>query len=168
MHVLSGDGEQDRERLQSVFPPDTPMYFQQKPADKLAYIQELQATKGRVLFIGDGLNDAGALRQADVGIVISHSSQQFSPSSDVILDSACWPSFSKYLEFIRNSKNLLYIAFVFAGLYNLIGIFFAVQGLLSPVVAAVLMPLSSISIVLLGFAGSYSLSYFSLKYARKR
>jgi Cu+-exporting ATPase len=167
LHILSGDGEHDRERLEEVFPANTPMYFQQSPADKLAYIQNLQASKGRVLFIGDGLNDAGALRQADVGIVVSHSSQQFSPSSDVILDSTCWPSFSKYFEFIRNSKSLLYIAFIFAGLYNLIGLFFAVQGLLSPVVAAVLMPLSSISIILLGFAGSYGLSYFYFRNPRK-
>jgi Cu+-exporting ATPase len=167
LHILSGDGEHDRARLEEVFPANTPMHFQQSPADKLAYIQNLQASKGRVLFIGDGLNDAGALRQADVGIVVSHSSQQFSPSSDVILDANCWSFFSNYFEFIRNSKSLLYIAFIFAGLYNLIGLFFAVQGLLSPVVAAVLMPLSSISIILLGFAGSYSLSYFYFRNSSK-
>lgn len=167
LHILSGDGEHDRERLEEVFPANTPMHFQQSPGDKLAYIQGLQASRGRVLFIGDGLNDAGALRQADVGIVVSHSSQQFSPSSDVILDSSCWSSFSKYFEFIRNSKHLLYIAFIFAGLYNLIGLFFAVQGLLSPVVAAVLMPLSSISIILLGFAGSYGFSYFYFRNSSK-
>lgn len=168
LHVLSGDGEQDRGLLEEIFPVNTAMRFQQAPADKLAYIQELQDKGERVLFIGDGLNDAGALRQADVGIVISHSSQQFSPSSDVILDEKAWLSFADFFNYLNDSRSLLYVAFAFAGLYNIIGLFFAVQGLLSPVVAAVLMPLSSISIILLGFVGSYSLSYFSLKRGGKQ
>lgn len=161
LHVVSGDGEQDRKRLTALFPEGTELHFQQEPADKLDYIQQLQATGKRVLFIGDGLNDAGALRQADVGIVISHSSQQFSPSSDVILDETDWPSFARFLAYVKKSRTLLYLAFGFAALYNVIGLFFAVQGLLSPVVAAILMPLSSISIIFLGFVGSYSLAYFS-------
>jgi Cu+-exporting ATPase len=160
LHVVSGDGEQDRERLLHLFPAHTQLLFRQQPADKLEYIRKLQSSGARVCFIGDGLNDAGALRQADVGIVISHSSQQFSPSSDVILNESSWPSFNQFIKYINKSKMLLYIAFIFAGLYNLIGLYFAVQGLLSPVVAAVLMPFSSISIIVLGFFGSYGLAFF--------
>ncbi len=168
LHVLSGDGEQDRERLEAMFPAGTAFYFKQEPADKLDYIQHLQDEQSRVLFIGDGLNDAGALRQADVGIVISHSSQQFSPSSDVILDESAWPLFAHFLSYVKKSKTLLYLAFVFAALYNLVGLFFAVQGLLSPVVAAILMPLSSITIIFLGFAGSYFLAYFTFRNESKQ
>jgi len=168
LHVLSGDGEQDRERLEAIFPVGTAYHFKQEPADKLDYIQHLQEKGDRVLFIGDGLNDAGALRQADVGIVISHSSQQFSPSSDVILDVRAWAPFARFLSYVKKSKTLLYLAFIFAALYNLIGLFFAVQGLLSPVVAAILMPLSSISIIFLGFVGSYFLAYFTFRKVGKQ
>jgi len=160
LHVVSGDGEQDQARLRELFPDGTKLLFKQKPADKLDYIRGLQTSGERVCFIGDGLNDAGALRQADVGIVISHSSQQFSPSSDVILDETSWSTFDQFICYINKSRTLLHLAFIFAGLYNLVGLYFAVQGLLSPVVAAILMPLSSISIIVLGFLGSYSLAIF--------
>ncbi len=159
LRILSGDGPQERSRMERIFPAAATFHFHQSPADKLQHIRALQDSGEKVLFIGDGLNDAGALRQADVGVVISDSAQQFSPSSDAILDAKQWAGFSQFLGFVMQSRKLLYGAFVFAALYNTIGLFFAVQGLLSPVVAAILMPLSSISVIVLGFLGAYLMAY---------
>jgi Cu+-exporting ATPase len=159
LRILSGDGPQERSRMEEIFPAGATFHFHQSPADKLQHIRSLQDQGEKVLFIGDGLNDAGALRQADVGVVVSDSTQQFSPSSDAILDAGQWANFSQFLGFVMQSRKLLNGAFVFAALYNTIGLFFAVQGLLSPVVAAILMPLSSISVIALGFLGAYIMAY---------
>jgi Cu+-exporting ATPase len=110
--------------------------------------------------LGDGLNDAGALVQSDVGISVSDDINNFSPSCDAILDGDSFKKIKQLLQFSKSGKNIIIISFVMSILYNLVGIFFAVQGHLSPVIAAILMPASSISIVLLTTIAS---SLFSRK-----
>jgi Cu+-exporting ATPase len=107
------------------------------------------------MMIGDGLNDAGALKQANVGIVISDKENNFSPSCDGILDARNFGSLLSQLKYLRSAKYIIYGAFVLAFLYNGIGLAFAITGHLSPVVAAILMPLSSITIILYGIIMSY-------------
>lgn len=147
--VISGDNESERVRLQSLFPPSTQMWFNQMPIDKLDRVRHLQSEKKSVLMIGDGLNDAGALLQSNAGIAVTEDVAQFTPSSDAILAGESFKLIPEFLRFSKASVKIVITSFVFAFLYNLVGLFFAVQGQLSPIIAAVLMPASSITIVVL-------------------
>ena len=145
--ILSGDNEGERENLTKLLPTKTKLLFNQKPEDKLEYIKYHQSEGANVLMIGDGLNDAGALAQSNVGIAISENVNVFSPACDAILDAS---KFNQLYNFIKVSKSAIKIikwSFVLSFIYNSVGIYFAVTGQLAPVVAAILMPLSSISIV---------------------
>ena len=145
--MLTGDGEQERERLQECFPATSTLLFRQSPQDKLDYIKRLQENGERIAMIGDGLNDAGALRQSDVGISISDGTAHFSPASDGILDASGFGLLPTFMRFAHTSRRIVIAAFSISFIYNVGGISFALAGLLTPLLAAVLMPLSSISVV---------------------
>jgi len=124
------------------------MFFKQSPHDKLSYIEALQNKNEKVLMIGDGLNDAGALKKSNVGISIAEDINNFSPACDGILDAQSFKNLSKFIKFSKTSKNIIILSFIISFMYNIIGLSFAVQGILSPVISAILMPLSSISVVI--------------------
>lgn len=147
LYILSGDNEGEREVLTQMLPEGVQMKFNQKPDDKLRFIKNLQDQGKKILMIGDGLNDAGALKQSDVGVVISENTNFFTPACDGILDAAEFRDIPKQLWFCKKSTRIIRQAFLFSLFYNIIGISFAVTGNLQPVIAAILMPLSSISIV---------------------
>jgi len=147
LSILSGDNDSERERLAEYFPENTKMYFKQTPFDKLAYIEKLKNNNEKVLMIGDGLNDAGALKISNVGISIAENINNFSPACDGILDSKSFGKLNSFIKFSKTSKNIVIISFVISFFYNVIGLSFAVRGILSPVISAILMPLSSISVV---------------------
>ncbi len=148
MALISGDSSNDKEELSVYFPKSTLMLFGKKPEDKLEFVKKLQLAGRRVLMIGDGLNDAGALAQADVGIAVSENVNNFSPACDAIIEGESFGKLAEMIFFSKSSKNIIIISFVISFFYNFIGLSFAVTGELSPLVAAILMPLSSISIVL--------------------
>ncbi|MDC7994330.1 heavy metal translocating P-type ATPase [Altibacter sp. HG106] len=145
--VLSGDNDGEKAYLSKLLPKKTRFAFNQKPEDKLVFIKRLQQDGKKVLMVGDGLNDAGALAQSDVGIVISENINVFSPACDGILDAARFNDLPRFIQLSEKARAVIKYAFLFSLLYNLIGLGFAVIGHLKPVIAAVLMPLSSISIV---------------------
>lgn len=146
--LLSGDRDESRSRFESVFGRDADLRFNQSPHDKLAYIRDLQSRGERILMIGDGLNDAGALRQSDVGVAVSEDISLFSPASDAVLDARAFLLLPKFTRFAQTSLNVLKSAFGISLLYNAVGISFAASGALSPLVSAILMPLSSLSVIL--------------------
>ncbi len=145
--VLSGDNEGEKEVLTKMLPKNTALHFNQKPDDKLNFIKNLQEKGKNVMMIGDGLNDAGALKQSDVGLVVSENTNVFTPACDGILDAKEFYQIPSFLNFSKKSIQVIKWAFLLSLLYNIIGLGFAVTGHLRPVVAAILMPLSSISIV---------------------
>jgi Cu+-exporting ATPase len=148
LYILSGDNDSEKKRLSEIFPSASGIYFNCSPQHKLDHIFQLQK-KNKVLMVGDGLNDAGALMQSDVGIAVSDNASQFSPACDAILDGNNVNLVDRFLAYARSGKRIVTASFILSILYNIIGLSFAVQGTLSPVIAAILMPVSSISIVLL-------------------
>ncbi len=104
--------------------------------------------------IGDGLNDAGALKQSDIGIAVAEQTNNFTPSSDAIIEAKKLSSLTRFIRLCRANRNIIVASFVMSIVYNVIGLFFAVQGTLSPLIAAILMPSSSLSILLLTFGSS--------------
>jgi len=152
--LLSGDNDRESAALTPLFGTDQNMYFRKSPKDKLQFIKDLQAEGQTVLMIGDGLNDAGALKQGDVGVVITEDTNNFTPASDAVLHADSYPLLPAMLDFAHRSVRLVYGAYILAFAYNLVGLSYATQGTLSPLIAAILMPLSSITIVLYGIAGS--------------
>ncbi|HZY79213.1 MAG TPA: hypothetical protein VFE50_06815 [Cyclobacteriaceae bacterium] len=144
---LPGDGDVDEIVMTSLFPPDTELKFNQRPADNMDYIQHLQEKKSKVLMVGDGLNGTGALKPADVGIAVTDDTGLFTPGSDAILQGNKLQNLDKFLSLAPSSSVILKVAFMISFMYNAIALSFAVTGYLTPLVAAILMPVSSVSVV---------------------
>ena len=152
IHLLSGDQSSERDYLKQWF-ADQQMHFNQLPGDKTEFIKALQAKGHKVLMAGDGLNDSGAIRISDFGLAVTESTSQFSPASDGIVIGNQLMDLNKSLSFSKSSFNLVIAGFILSFLYNIVGLSFAVQAILSPVIAAILMPISSFSVVLLATVG---------------
>lgn len=159
LHLLSGDTDAERQQLQPYFGEASQLHFQQSPTDKLHFIEQLQQQQRSVLMVGDGLNDAGALQQSDVGLVITEQLNNFSPACDAILAAEELERLPQFIRYARAAQWIVFASYSLALIYNVIGLGFAVQGLLSPVIAAILMPLSSVTIVTFGVGMSKLMEY---------
>jgi len=149
LYVVSGDNTAEKKYLSSVFASDECLFFEQRPEDKLDFIKKLQLNGDHVLMLGDGLNDAGALKQSNVGISISEDVYNFSPSCDGILEAGKLELLNKILIFCRGVVKAVKATLVFSLLYNIIVITLAVKGLFTPLVASIIMPVSSLLVVLI-------------------
>ncbi len=147
LSVVSGDNDADAIRLQQLLGHETSLSFRQLPIDKLNHVKALQQQGKQVAMIGDGLNDAGALLQSDCGITISDEVNNFSPACDIILEAKSFSKLESLLKLTRRSKTIIYLSFSISLLYNIVGVGLAVQGEMQPVFAAILMPLSTLSII---------------------
>lgn len=145
LHLISGDNIKEKNKLEPFFKEN--LHFNQSPIDKLNYISNLRKANKNILMVGDGLNDAGALKTANVGITIADDIYHFSPACDGILEATNFKYLTRFIVNNKTTVGIVKISFVLSFFYNLIGLYFAVQGLLSPIIAAILMPASSISVV---------------------
>ena len=145
--ILSGDNEGERKVLEQLLPKGSELVFNQKPEQKLKFIHQLQQKGHRVMMIGDGLNDAGALAQANVGIAISENVNVFSPACDAILDASVLNQLDEHLRLSKNAMLTIKMSFALSLLYNVVGLGFALTGNLLPLVAAIIMPLSTVTII---------------------
>jgi Cu+-exporting ATPase len=163
IYLLSGDNDSEKEHLSAYFPPGQ-MFFNMKPQDKAEFIVGLQKLNKRVLMTGDGLNDAGALMQSDVALSVASKVYHFSPASDAVLEAGRFHLLAQFIRFTRTSRKIVKASFIISFFYNLIGISIALSGRLSPVVAAILMPLSSVSVV--AFATFTTLYFGKLRFRK--
>jgi P-type Cu+ transporter len=154
LSVISGDNETEKENLQKILGKKATLLFHQKPEDKLLYVQQLQRQGEKVMMIGDGLNDAGALKQSDIGVAVTEQTNNFTPGSDAIIEAKQLSKLTKFIHLCQANRNIVLASFILSIVYNIVGLFFAVQGNLSPLIAAILMPASSLSILLITFGSS--------------
>lgn len=148
LSVLSGDDEGEKENLEKIFSGNSRIRFRQSPSEKLDFVKLVQSFNKKVLMIGDGLNDAGALAQSNVGVAVTENISNFSPACDAILDSSELNKVDTFLRFSKQSIKVIILSFIISFIYNVIGLTFAMEGALTPIVAAILMPISSISVVI--------------------
>lgn len=145
--ILSGDNDGEKSALTRMLPKNTQMLFNQKPDQKLKYIQDLQAQGKNVMMVGDGLNDSGALKASNVGVAVSENVNVFSPACDAILDAQSFSKLPHFLAFCKSSITTIKISFCLSIFYNIIGLTFACLGMLSPLIAAAIMPISTLTII---------------------
>ncbi len=153
LSIVSGDNDAERETLFEITGSHAGLKFNQSPHDKLAHIKALQQAGAKVLMVGDGLNDAAALNQSDAGIAVTDNVNNFSPACDAILEASRLHKLHAYLLMARRGRQVIYFSFIVSILYNIIGLSFAAMGMLTPLIAAILMPASSISILIITWAG---------------
>ena len=152
--VISGDNDSDKSLLQRLFPDNTMLIFNQKPHDKKEFIRGLESAGSKTMMVGDGLNDAGALMESSFGLAVTDDISYFSPGSDAIILGNELKNLDKFFEMSRRMRKIIWMSFAISIGYNLIGLYFAVRAELNPIIAAVLMPASSISIVLFTWLSS--------------
>ncbi len=145
-YLLSGDKDFERPLLVYYISNPDHLHFNLSPSDKLDIVADLNK-KSICVMIGDGLNDAAALQSASVGISVVEDQSQFTPSCDAILAAEKMTEFNKYAQFAKSLQYIIIITFGVSIAYNSIGLFFAVQGKLTPLLSAILMPLSSITVI---------------------
>lgn len=146
LFLISGDNDAEAHNLSTYF-DKSHMLFNQKPGDKADFIKKQQDKGNTILMTGDGLNDAGALMQSDVALTIADKVYHFSPASDAVLEADKFYRLAKFIRFTKTSLSIVKLSFTISFFYNVVGIGFAITGNLSPVVAAILMPISSVSVV---------------------
>ncbi|RXK52370.1 heavy metal translocating P-type ATPase [Aquirufa rosea] len=151
--LVSGDKTNHAASLKDWFATEDHMKFECSPMEKMDFIKQLQAEGKKVMMVGDGLNDAGALQQAHVGIAVSDDHLHFTPASDAILQGRSLSRLPEFLNFSKKAITLIKMSFLLSLVYNTIGLSFAVQGNLSPLVAAILMPVNSISMLIIATWG---------------
>ena len=147
LFVLSGDNDGERKNLERMLPEGVSLVFNQKPEQKLEFIKNLQDQGLNVMMVGDGLNDAGALAQSNVGVSISENVNVFTPASDAILDASNFSKILYFLNYAKNAMKTIKMSYGLALTYNVVGISFALTNNLSPLVAAIIMPLSTATII---------------------
>lgn len=162
--LISGDNAASKRYLEKIFPKNSVLQFDCSPTDKLQHIADYQKQNKTVIMVGDGINDAGALRQSDVGISLVKETFAFSPSSDIIMEDKNIVHLNDLIKLNKATMRLIWFGFFYSLIFNFIGIYFSVTGQLSPLIAAILMPSSSLGIIFIAFLG---MNFLSKKYLAK-
>lgn len=146
--LLSGDHDAESGRWRPSF--GDRMRFRQAPQDKLQIVRDRQAAGRHVLMIGDGLNDAGALAAADVGLAVSDDTACLVPACDAVIRGDRLALLPQVLRYARRARHAILLSFWVSVLYNVLGLWLALTGQLTPLATAILMPVSSMTVVGVG------------------
>ena len=122
------------------------------PEEKLRRVEEARA-HGTVLMVGDGVNDAAAIAAATVGVGVHGGAEASMSAADVYLSR---PGLGPLVELVQGAHRTMLVIrnnIIFSIAYNILGASLAVLGMLDPLIAAVLMPMSSLSVVLASWRG---------------
>jgi len=152
--LLSGDRNQSQHALFNELPQGMVVSMGNSPQSKMEYIQLNQESGSVVMMVGDGLNDAGALKQSDVGVAIATDHFSFTPASDIIIQESNLYKLDALIQLSQSVRTLILLSFGYSLVYNSIGIALALTGGLKPVIAAILMPLSSLGVIGIAYIGT--------------
>lgn len=145
--LLSGDADAEKTALKTLYPNWKQLLFRQKPEEKMDVIEGIQSKNQRVLMAGDGLNDTAALKTAWFGLAVSENTQSFGPSSDGIIESDKLTILPNVMDYAKRLQRVTRESLRLSLVYNVLGLSFALAGVLTPIYCAILMPLSSITVV---------------------
>lgn len=146
LHVLSGDRQTAVDALAVQLGLDHAR-AEALPEDKLAYVETLQRQNRKVLMVGDGINDAPVLAQADVSVAMAGGADVARDGADVVLLNDDMTVLPKIIEQARRTRTIIRQNLVWASLYNVIAVPLAVFGFVTPWIAALGMSLSSLLVV---------------------
>jgi Cu+-exporting ATPase len=149
--LASGDSDHEAAQWSPLF--GSAMHFRQTPEQKLALVEAQRQAGRRVLMVGDGLNDGGALRAADVGLSVCDDSACIVPACDGVIGGGGLAELPAVLRFTRRVRQIVIASFAVSVAYNVVGLTLALTGLLTPLASAILMPVSSLTIVGLSSGG---------------
>lgn len=151
--VMSGDGPRDRDVLAQEF-SEQDLLFSLGPDQKAQNVVDRQNQGRPVLMIGDGLNDGPAMSVADAAIAVTDQTATLVPACDVIMRASSLPAVPYLLSLAKAMHTWIWVIFGVSMLYNVIGLTLALLGILSPLYVAILMPVSSLTVIALSVVGA--------------
>lgn len=151
--LASGDTNREAALFASVF-AQSEMIFSASPETKRLLVEKLRGEGHHVLMMGDGLNDSVAMSSADVAVAVTDATATLVPACDVIIDGDSAHHIDVLIRYSRTMKNFIFINLGVSVLYNAVGLSLAVSGMLTPLAAAVLMPVSNLTVIGIGVAAA--------------
>ncbi len=146
IELLTGDNPRSAASLAETL--GIPYQAELLPEDKIAIVKEYQARGNKVMMIGDGVNDAPALAQADVGVAMGATGHGVAmEAAHIILLRADWKLLPQIFHIARRTLRVVMMNIGFTAIYNLVGLSLAAAGLLPPILAAAAQSLPDLAIL---------------------
>jgi Cu+-exporting ATPase len=148
VYLVTGDNRRTAEAIshQAGIPPEN-VRAEVRPDAKAEIVRSLQKEGKRVAFVGDGINDAPALNQADLGIALMNASDVARESADIVLLKADLEAIPEALLLAQRTLRTIKQNLFWAFFYNAAGIPLAALGFLSPIFSAFAMGMSDLIVV---------------------